>query len=531
LTNKQNVTPANNAVVVSLTFSNVVPANNDWITFDFFAVANDGSKTYLGTLGTLIDITGTGATANLDDASTRRLQVALAMLQRGVLSSYDIENTAALDANLGTAIGSAPFDAQTELFDPAPLQALVTQIQPAYERDLVLTADSLAVFSVTYDYTRADENDLAFNVQSTYLIQPNGPQVPVEVAGPGTYAFGAPFTPAGSTGAIPILHGPSSGFGHATPSAVTAFFVGQDSNTVTVRNVYGGALILGAKQELTFVSDSVVFVAHGSNASLAGRAVGSSSQALTTAPGTGANPQFNDPQLTAFGAALIQNARPPFTASALALPNTGGSVPTYVTKCAANHCPDTLIPFPTNGQPTEVEQVQNGGLSLDIWSPFGLTAANQQICGPVGCAPLSSAPLNVRTSFFDPGSNLSYYHWAGSGAPGDTTTNVTQVSTGYAVTHSGTSGSIVSTTPAIFPAHASAGISCNIVGGTWTLSIVANGVTYTATGIGGALTFPSLPQTVTSSKITFTYQLPAGQGPGTFVVSSMQATPPDPFQI
>src|SRR6202043_525508 len=93
VTNVQKVTPAaDGTIVVSETFSNVVPTTNDWISFEFFAIAVDGSRYDLGSLATLVNVTNGGSNVTtLSAQSTQVVQVAQALLATGHLSTYDIE--------------------------------------------------------------------------------------------------------------------------------------------------------------------------------------------------------------------------------------------------------------------------------------------------------------------------------------------------------------------------------------------------------------------------------------------------------
>lgn len=155
ITNSQLLTPQSGTVTVTLTFSNVIPTNNDWIIFDFTAIASDGSQFDLGELGTVIDVASNSTTTvNLDANSTRRLQVLLNLATSGFVSTYDFENTANLDALIGSAIGSTSYDSTTQLFNATTLASLTSSIQPQFARSITVNtgATSPAIVSIAADY-------------------------------------------------------------------------------------------------------------------------------------------------------------------------------------------------------------------------------------------------------------------------------------------------------------------------------------------------------------------------------------------
>jgi len=93
----------------------------------------------------------------------------------------------------------------------------------------------------------------------------------------------------------------------------------------------------------------------------------------------------------------------------------------------------------------------------------------------------------------------------------------------------GSSGSIVSTTPRSFrrTGPAESGQRSRASSRRSASSPTAN----TVSGIGGALSLASLPQTVTSSKITLTYQFPAGTTAGNFGVTFIADLTPTQYEF
>jgi hypothetical protein len=465
VTNTQTVPlSASGTITVSETFSNVIAANNDWVVFAFYTIASDGSKSAIGSLGTFVNV-GTGTTqANLSAASTQELQVATALLSLGALSTYDIENTATLASDLATKItatGDTP-NAQTGLYDNNTLVTMVTSLATAYERDVTITASGATEFSVVYDSSKADENDLAYNAQqsASALGVPNlltgtgvTPAIPY-IAYSALQVVGAPVqinctgedsdVEQGcniSAGSVP-LHSPSSGYSDAQPAYVQAEVFENTTGTITIKNVYGGHIVIGAHNGLnagnsTFAvkrghvaaastrhTADVTTQAYGANLAMSGEAPGASSQTLalanTIVGEPNSQPYIIDPQDIAFNGYLGFGY---FGFQATALPNAAGVIPTYAVDCVDSCDTQGLLDYYDSsgiqfGQPTGSNS--EAPVTIDGWNPFGITPANITICAETACAPLSSAtaanPVNVENTFEDPGTNFAVYGWtAGAG--------------------------------------------------------------------------------------------------------------------
>jgi hypothetical protein len=475
VTNVQKVTPAaDGTIVVSETFSNVVPTTNDWISFEFFAIAVDGSKYNLGSLATLVNVANGGSNVTtLSAQSTQVVQVAQALLATGHLSTYDIEQNANLATDLATKLAATGVtaNAQTQLLDPTSVATAAGVIGPQYNSDLTIsvptgTGSGNEEFTVAYDSSQQDENDLFYNVQQvTGQLQFGNNAQPV-ITGP-TSVAGAPNTQYQSASAILPFHSPSSGALHATPAYVGATMVVPGASSVTFHNVYRGHLIVGAhdKAGLSLASvkrapsairpASVVASSTllGGNALVAPAAPGASSTASVTLSTNSTQVQIADPQAVAFsvpGGSSNFNAIYQFE---LAPSSTQfGLAPAYQVTCDTsnygNGCSQYGLPGNTgsaftlgNSSPpvyraNESVNLSTSTLTFDTWNAFGVPASLLRICSFTTCSPIA-ASVPAQSTFFDPGTKIGVYGWTG----GDTNTTVAQsvdvnsVPNGYTVSY------------------------------------------------------------------------------------------------
>lgn len=452
VTNTQTVPVTNGAVTVSETFSNVVPANNDWVIFEFYAVAADGSKTQLGSLGTFVNVGATTTTANLGTASTQVLQVAGSLLNIGALSTYDIEQTPNLPATLASDIGAlgVAVNSQTGLYDSSTLITITEDLATAFERDITITAPGATEVSLAADTTKADENDLAYNVttfDAAFGIDAttSGGQPAPTSNGSGVYTSvtvianpiiqsccGAPTVP---------MHGPSSGYSDAQPALALAY-VFTGSGTVTIKNVYGGHLIVGAHNGVSGNSaqpsstPTASSAPYGATIAIAGEAPGPVTESLSLAS-TLQTVQVVDAQAIAFGGTTAYygsvpayNGNPNFGFAVLAGANAAGTIPQYYSACETSCATAGLIQNSQFylGDETVQESAPNASgistVSYDAWNAFNIPASQIEICGFAACGPLtSSSPVNVTAAFLDNASNDAVYGWTASAPAGATIAN------------------------------------------------------------------------------------------------------------
>ncbi len=306
VTNSQTLTPTNNGVTVSMTFSNVVPANNDWIIFDFTAQAADGSQYDLGVLATMIDITSNGTnTVNLDVNSTLRFQAILTSLGQGI-SSYDLENNAGLDAAIGSYLTSHPQyvpDPNTGFFSQSTAQLIANDLLTMYGRTVTLStlngAVNTALYSITYDYTSPDENNLIANACpfDESSCSSNGGLAQYTSTGNLAAGITSPYFIYGSPGGAgtacndvssanpsntvyvncqsPVYpaHAPGSGLSTAYASIVSAAMINGGGNSSITVPVYGGHIIVGAHERST-INSLVTLPTFGGTTAISGEAPG-----------------------------------------------------------------------------------------------------------------------------------------------------------------------------------------------------------------------------------------------------------------
>ncbi|HTW84566.1 MAG TPA: hypothetical protein VMD91_10890 [Candidatus Sulfotelmatobacter sp.] len=477
VTNTQTVPlQSNGTVAVSETFSNVVPANNDWVVFEFYAIANDGSKSAIGSLATFVNVGSGSATTNLSTASTQVVEVAASLLSIGALSTYDIENDTTLASDLATKIAAqnVAVDSQTQLYDPTALLTLTENLATAYERDVTVSASGAQEFSITYDSTQKDENDLAYNALSfavlygldvTFTGSPG-----LNSGGLGAYSttsiIGAPettgcteFSCGLQTGQLPFS-GPSAGYGDAQPTIVTAGIFDAASGTVTLRNVYGGHIIIGAhngvaggnyntsimrKAAFSRRASAAATTRHGQGVrrpqsppttpdyegatiSISGEAPGASTQALTLAS-TAANVSIVDAQAADFGQApgRYENYGY-FGFSPLPGANAAGAVPEYEIDCVEDCVTSGVINDGTFSEqqvylsPPSDPTSDVITMTFDSWNAFAIPVSQIDVCSPSNCAPASTpttTSINVGGAFDDPGNAIGVYDWQ-PGATGAT---------------------------------------------------------------------------------------------------------------
>jgi hypothetical protein len=490
VTNTQTVPlSASGTIVVSETFSNVVAANNDWIAFEFYAISNDGSKVALGTLGTFVNVGSTTTTASLSTTSTQVLEVAGSLLSIGAISTYDIENNANLASALATDIAAQnlPVNSQTGLYDPTTLLTLTENLATAFERDITVTAANAAMFSVVYDSTQKDENDLAYNALSFAtrfgLDVVFSENAGYNSGGIGAYSsttvIGAPETTGCTedscglqTGTIPFS-GPSSGYGDAQPTVVTAGLFNAASGTVTFRNVYGGHIIIGAHNNVGQYSGnyetSVARKAASTRRTGAAATVHTASTQSTRATRT---PQSGPAPGYAGATLAISGEGPGATSQTLPLSSTAatvsvvdaqaadfdsnspgryenfgyfgfapvpganavGNVPLYQTECTAYDTACVTYGLIQEGLgEIEVYLGQAASPTTDVipmtfddWNPFAIPLQQIDICSPSNCAIAGTGPttpttstLNIGGAFDDPGNAVGVYNWQ-PGASGAT---------------------------------------------------------------------------------------------------------------
>jgi hypothetical protein len=475
VTNVQKVTPAaDGTIVVSETFSNVVPTTNDWISFEFFAIAVDGSKYDLGSLATLVNVTNGGSNVtNLSAQSTQVVQVAQALLATGHLSTYDIEQNANLATDLATKLAATGVtaNAQTQLLDPTSVALAAGVIAPQYDGNVTVsvpvgTGSGNEEFTVAYDSSQQDENDLFYNVQQVSNALQFATNAQPAITGL-TYVVGAPILQLASASTL-AFHSPSSGALHATPAYVFATMVVPGSSSVTFHNVYRGHLIVGAHDQaglgLASAQHAPLAIRHasvvasstslGGNALVAPAAPGASSSASVTLSDNSTQVQIADPQAAAFAVpGVSSNINAAYQFEVAPSSTQFGLAPTYEVNCDNSNynqynCAQYGLPGRTTGginlsyssapmyQANESINPSTSTLTFDTWNAFGVPASLLRICSFTTCSPIA-ASVPAQSTLFDPGTKIGVYGWTGADANTTVTqsVNVNSVPNGYTVSY------------------------------------------------------------------------------------------------
>jgi hypothetical protein len=483
---------------VNLGFNNVPAGNNEWVTVDvvgYDSAGATGSHYDLGQLAGFASVGSPPALASLDVNSTLRFQVALAAMEAGIISTYDLQNTSALDANIGGFItGSSP-NPSTGLFTNAQLTSFQNGLYPIFSRTLVLTGSIVtpSTASIVYDYRQPTENAYVANVfASAYALQVEGfAQAPRE--GESTpLVYGSPFYGAyQSPGAPP--HTPPSGQQNASPEFVEALEMDASSGSITIQHVYGGDLIVGLAAQPTTTSFGPPF--YGGFIGLGGRPQSDTTNATIPISNTTVDMAFVDPQWAAFGATRESGVYPADDA--------------YGYNCQGGSCPESEAITVTGTSSTEVT------VAIDAWNPLGLSSSGLRICTGIDCFAVSNGTQDTsRSPFYDAGTKLSYYNWAPAGGA------VTNVSAGTGLYHvaysGGTSGYISTSTPAwFFPGmvlfvatSAAPGTTFYVTAGCPT-GTFQNAGTVGTSGIAN-ITMTSIPSTVQCGTTQIGFALPPG---------------------
>jgi hypothetical protein len=420
---------------VSLGFNNVPAGNNEWVVVNVVGYDSPnatGSNYVLGQLAGFASVGTPPALASIDTNSTLRFQVALAAMQDGIISTYDLQNTSALDANIGGFITGTSPNPATGLFTSAQLVTFDNGLYPIFSRTLVVTGTIVtpSTAAIVYDYRQSSENDFVANVDAAAAAL----QVAGSAASPADGAiyplvYGSPFYQYVSGTATPP-HTPPSGQQTADAQFVDAVEFAATSGSVTLQHVYGGNLIVGMDAQSSTTTPGPPF--YGGSIGVGGRPQNDTTTATIPIGNATVNMAFVDPQWAAFGARGEPGVYP--------------TNETFDYECTSNPCPYTGGITVTGTSSTEVT------VSVDAWNPWGVPASGLDICTGIDCFPLSNGTQDTsRSPFFDAGTDLPYYNWQPNGGA---VTSIVADPGFYVVNYSGgTSGYIKTTTPAwFFPA-------------------------------------------------------------------------------
>src|SRR5579872_6258963 len=430
--------PTNGIYSASVSFSNVPVHNNEWGLLQFIGVASYGSQIALGELAGIINVTASPTNSStLTEATTQTFQVFSMLALNSEIGTNDLDSSATLATTIAsdiTATGITP-DPATHLFDANEMLTLNNDIAPKFERNATVTVSPSVSGSFIFlrDYTNASELDLVSNLANffqtfTFSVQP--PVVGgVLGGGPGSAQSCAYFL------AIAPLHSPETN-PPPVPSLVTACVIAGSGST-TLRNVYGGRVLIGATNNPynSFLPPTPPF--NGGFLAFAGHAPGTYTATVTTAA-TQSTIKVTDLPGFAFGATFFASQLP--GAGAFFLQPGFGNAPLSATQFSA---PTTSMWYRI-AVPTPYSSTSNS-LIVDTFDPWDIASTKLQICGGINCYALGATqPLAIARPFADAGTKLTFFNWK----VGGTATKITQGTGAYNITISGAGTATLTTTTA-----------------------------------------------------------------------------------
>lgn len=488
--------PPSGVYTASVPFSNVPVHNNEWGLLQFIGVAADNSQIAIGELAGIVNVTSSSTnSATLTDTTTRTFQIFSDLLQDGFLSTFDLDGSATLASTLTTKIGAAPFDPTTHLFTASEQSTLINSIAPSFERNVTITASPATngSYIILRDYTNANELELASNTASFFstfpmLAQP-APVGNVIGAGESGGFFILPAQHIPPTNPLPV------------PFQVSAAVVGGLGAT-TVRNVYGGHLLIGATSNAYVLAAPSLPPFTGGFTTSAGHAPGAFSVTVPTAS-TQLSIAVTDLAGFAFGAPFFAT-QPPFLGTFFLQINFGNA-PLSATSFVA-----PTVVFPLRVIVPTPYNASSNKIAVDTFNPWDIASTNEQLCGGINCYVFTAPqPLAIARPFADAGNKLSFFNWKASG----TATAISQnPSGGYNVSISGPgTATLTSTTASHLTARQHVFISSNLLTpSTWTLTAkdaLSNVYSNSAVGSFGTVTIEmvSVGNLVATTQIVITF--------------------------
>jgi hypothetical protein len=422
--------PAGSTFTASVPFSDVPIGNNEWAVLEFYGNAADGTQVALGDLMGMLNVSTSPVDPFpiLDGRTSTTFQVFLMLLDNGIISTYDLDNTPTLAGEIADAIkvsGLTPNGA-TGLFTNGQLQLLYDAIAPKSERSYVVDPGGVpGAITLVRDYTNASEVNLAGSVQG--FSSNFTPNEPIPQTGSifgvacGNMIVAQAQTLAGTTTSYPTQVGACQ-------------LLDPTGAPLTIAGVYGGHMIVGAT--------NAPYNAIGAPVPLSGNTFlgGITSVAGVMPHKVDSFPikariaqqafEADDPAGFAFGTAFFEEAalgQPPMFE---VLPAFGQQLlsGTTFSPPVGNQFAGVIVPadYSAKNSAHAVEAL--------TFNPFAIAPSNLQICGGVNCHPLAAGKGTFARPFADGGNDLNYFKWAPSG----TATKITPGNSGgYAITVNG----------------------------------------------------------------------------------------------
>jgi len=508
--------PVSGIYTASVPFSNVPVHSNEWGLLQFTGVATDGSQIALGELAGIVNVTSSSTnSATFSEATTRTFQVFTTLLQNGYLGTNDLDSTPTLASTLTTQIGAAPFDPTTHLFTSGELTALTNTIAPGFERNATITASPATngSYVIMRDYTNASELDLVANVQTLFTSFAMAVQPPKVGTVDGATTLCGGFSEFGQP-----IHTPETNPA-PLPAEVSACVI-SGIGAATVRNIYGGHLLVGATSNAFGLLPSAPPYTGGFTA-FAGHAPGTFPIAVTTAS-TQVPIKVTDLAGFAFGS-TFEASQAPLLGTFFMQNNFGAGLLSATTFFATTSGPTFRIMIPTPYSST------SNTLTVDKFNVWDIASTNEQICGGVSCYALTATqPLVINRPFADGGNKLTFFNWKASGKA----TSVTQGASGYNVAVSGAGTATITTTVAsVLLPRQQVVIGNNLVTpSTWTVTakdasanVYANSAVPLLPGEPVTVQMDSVGNTVTTTQIAISFTTIS---PGVVTISTITAQSP-----
>lgn len=369
--------PTSSSISASVTFANVPKGNNEFVVLSVYGVAANGAQTFLGDLSTLANVTSASPKVGASRQSTLIFEATQAVIQAGLFTAGDLAS-ATLSNQVSSEIKAQAIAAnpKTGLYDDQTLVSFAQTWAPKIQRVLELTVRPSADYvTVANDATNDAENLL-------YLNQ-------------GPFAATSDLTtmrPYGAPCNATIAKGPPGIAQSVIASSCYSSFTTAYNVTLPSLIVYGNALLVGQVSYATPYTGSLQKAGPfkmGTSASLVLAPLNNSANELIAT---------HDPFDWAFGTtpAIVRSLAPnspllPDNSDGTFAPNSGFQA------------------YKPSGW-----GASNPDLGVLAWNPWNLNAAQFEACTwNNACIPQKSTKvLQINPPFHDPGTNISYYHWA-----------------------------------------------------------------------------------------------------------------------
>jgi hypothetical protein len=253
---------------------------------------------------------------------------------------------------------------------------------------------------------------------------------------------------------------------------------------MTLRNVYGGNLIVGATSNLYSYNSSLTPPFRGGSVKVAGRAPGSTTPVSVANAAQEVTVSVSDPAGFAFGPLCCGGVSQMFSVT-----TSFGTQPLSQTVFDP---PNFYFFALARVSVPAIYSAASNKIVVETFTPFALRVGYLKVCGGISCHQLNgTGTFIVQRPFADAGTNLTYFKWKASGAA----SSVTQSVSGYTINvHSAGTGTLASTTPTILLPRQKIQIANALPLGTlWTVTAKdAHGIVYTNSGANSSIGYATV---------------------------------------